>query len=156
MRQRGHDLAGHEDLGALPRFIIVAAEGVELVHHDLFGANVDHRDLGPLHQRARLLDAADDLERRPLLHRRRKPVARVGGDIAPERDHERLQPPLVGGALVGRLGRGVGIAEIVERNGGGLGGDGPAIQPGAREEQGKTATTGYGASRTSHDGKAAS
>lgn len=67
-----------------------------------------------------------------LLHGRRKPVARVGGDVPPERDHERLQPPLVGGTLVVRLGRCVGVAEIVERNGGGLGGQGRPSGPAAR------------------------
>src|SRR6185369_6781297 len=96
-------------------------------------ADVDDGDLGPLHQRARLLDAADDLECRAVLGRRHRPVTTVRTDIPPERGHERRQPPLMGGGLVGRLGGRIGVAEIVHGNANGILGAGR--RRGRREDE---------------------
>jgi hypothetical protein len=69
-----------------------------------------------LHQRTRLLDAADDLERCPGLRGRDELVARLRLDIAFQRGHERLQPPFMGGGLIDGLARCVEIAKVLNCN----------------------------------------
>lgn len=53
------EVAGHESLGALPRLVGVAAEGVQLVEHRPAGVDIDGLRLRPLDQRALLVNAAD-------------------------------------------------------------------------------------------------
>src|SRR6516165_6410729 len=58
------ELLRHEALRPLPCLVIVAAEREELLEHDALGCCIDGGSPRHLHQRADLLNAADDQDLR--------------------------------------------------------------------------------------------
>ncbi len=135
------DLVRDEGFGPAPGVIGVAAKGEELDEHHPPGAGVDGLDLRVLHQRAHLVDAANQQDVRAgfagcshkIADRHAGKRARTGGasrrddpeaaalrEIALEGAHEGFQPRFMLPALIALLARGVDIVEVDHRDPGDL------------------------------------